>query len=334
MLYRYFDLGSVPKGQRLAAVRAQVSAWSPFAKSEYRVLQFPAGVGVFAWDGERMQARLDAEKSMQALRLSLEPESAFLEAPAETECVRLVTGIDGLEGQVWKQGHLHASRHWSQPPDEAEWLNFLRGASVPPSQTRDVASCLLTAVPWSAVPAVPIAKLGTMGDVSVRLERGLIFAVSLALMGASAVISRDLWDIAQRTDRLRAELVRQEAAASGMRRARDEALALRQQVVMLTQALSRPGPIETQDYLLTRLPQNGVEVQDLALTGSELRVVFKAPADSAREAIVKNLEDGGMFSNVHEAKDSPAGTISLLMSVQPRRAAGAPAAASKDVSPR
>ncbi len=315
MLYQYFDLAGVPPGRRPAAVRAKVRAWSPFSETDCRILSFAQGAGVFAWDAGRVRERLGAIAARMR-HIALVPETAFMTAPAE-DGVRLVRGIDGYEGQVWRDGHLQASRSWAGPPDEGGWSNFLRGAGLAPGANADVAAALVDPAPWCAQPIVRMSAPDALRDRGSLIERFALVGGSLVLMLATAVVTRDVWDIYRRSSQLRAELALHERAAGANRTARDQALAARQQVEILTAALARPNALSIQDRLLAHLPKGGTEIQELSFDGTELRVVLKAPPGLAREAIVKDLEQGHLFADVHEARDSPAGAVALVMNVRP-----------------
>ncbi len=41
---------------------------------------------------------------------------------------RLVQCLEGVEGQIWQDGALIASRWWQQEPDQGQWITFLRSA--------------------------------------------------------------------------------------------------------------------------------------------------------------------------------------------------------------
>ncbi len=126
LLYRWIDVGSVPKPRRRAAVAAQARAWTPFQESGFRVAWFGDSAGVFAWDTQRLRQRLSDGGLAAVEDLPVIPEpwlgSAVRSGP------RLVQGLDGVFGQLWQDGSLRSLRWWSDPPDEAQWLNFLRGA--------------------------------------------------------------------------------------------------------------------------------------------------------------------------------------------------------------
>ncbi|WP_397595865.1 hypothetical protein [Silanimonas sp.] len=81
---------------------------------------------------------------------TLVPESGLRPPPATPEATRLLAMREGVEGQVWREGRLFASRWWPSAPDAASWGRFLRSASLtaddvtpPPVETLPLASS-----PW------------------------------------------------------------------------------------------------------------------------------------------------------------------------------------------
>ena len=319
MLYRYIHLEGVPGTRRTAAIRAQLRAWSPFGEADadttYRVWQFPHGAGIFAWDSARMRERLQAATAAAQRRLDLVPETPFAAPPATGQGLRLIRGIDGFEAQQWSAGSLIASRAFEERPDEAEWVNFQRGAGVPAQDMCTLAQAQVDPTPWSEPPARSLTSPEALEGQARLRERAAVMAISLLLMLATAWVTRQHWDILQRRDRLTEELARIDQAAQANRAVRDRALALRQQADSLAQALSRPNPLIVLDHLITHLPASGTEIQDITLDGSELHVVLKAPAGVGREALVKALESGGLLADVREARDSTPAAVALTMKV-------------------
>jgi hypothetical protein len=327
-LYRYADLSKVPASRRAMAARAQLHAWAPFPETGSALLWFSQGVGIFAWDAARARTRLADLPSMQRAWHSLVPETAYVAAPAGGSGARLIRGLEGVEGQIWRDGYLLASRAWPQLPDDAEWINFLRGAGVAAQDLGNASAALVEPTPWNAEPICRVSSADALIDQEAFLERAAIYLGSLVLMLATAVIFRDYADIAWRSSDLKAELAQHEKTADANRDARDRALAARQQVQVLTDALSHTNALDIIDHLLAHLPQSGTEIQDLTFDGSELRVVLKAPAGISRAAIVRDLEQGGILTDVREARDSPAGTLALVMNLRPPGPAVLPAKSS------
>lgn len=102
----------------LAAKRAAPSDSSPF---------------MVRWQGDTAQVwwvRAPLPVGANAARLL--PETALLPMPTNPNDARLLALSEGVEGQVWRDGILWASRWWAEAPDAAEWQRFLRGSAVAP----------------------------------------------------------------------------------------------------------------------------------------------------------------------------------------------------------
>jgi len=102
--------------------------------------------GLWLWDNDYR-----APLRHQLYQPSLLPESLAYE-PMDTG-VRLVQCIEGVEGQVWQDGILQASRWWAACPDGGEWRLFLRSARI--AQTPQNAVPAPIEVPWRRF-ALPI----------------------------------------------------------------------------------------------------------------------------------------------------------------------------------
>lgn len=80
-------------------------------------------IGVWCWDGD-----FPLNNGKTAAQLRIIPESLAREAADDG--ARLIRCIDGVEGQVWRNKAIVASRWWRSEPSAAEWLQFLRAAQV------------------------------------------------------------------------------------------------------------------------------------------------------------------------------------------------------------
>ncbi|MEM9168726.1 MAG: hypothetical protein AAGC56_03655 [Pseudomonadota bacterium] len=111
------------KGRRAAEKRAAAS--SPYARPGVRVERDPAGLdaGLWIWDASRFEPPED-----RLIAPAVMPESLAF-APLR-QGVRVVTCIQGYEGQAFQDDALVASRYWPDPPTDEEWTRFLRHARV------------------------------------------------------------------------------------------------------------------------------------------------------------------------------------------------------------
>lgn len=81
--------------------------------------------GVWTWDTGAGEARSSAEKALRAGVGAL-PETVAREGLDQG--VRLVRCLEGVEGEVWADSALVASRWWPEPPSPQEWALFVRSA--------------------------------------------------------------------------------------------------------------------------------------------------------------------------------------------------------------
>jgi len=144
-LFLHVDAGAVPAAQRAAFVALEVRRAAPFPDPEYDLAWFGDHAAVWYWSRERVcgllgepaaQARFRAEACFRgqpvmedrAELLSLSPPQGDIHANVDAGESRA-----GVEARLWRQGHIVASRWWSQPPSAGDWQGFLRGGGMDPS---------------------------------------------------------------------------------------------------------------------------------------------------------------------------------------------------------
>ena len=102
---------TVPKelaaAKREAALRLKILEWSPYASPGLLIDWADSDAGVWIWDALKVEEAIRAE-GLDPKRVTVLPETALAEPQAEG--ARIVDGLEGLEGQAWRQGRLIASR--------------------------------------------------------------------------------------------------------------------------------------------------------------------------------------------------------------------------------
>ncbi len=83
-------------------------------QSGYKIVKSPHANFANVWMFDK-----DTYDGMRVL-----PESLLY--PNLQHGARLIECIEGVEGQVWENNELVASRWWVQPPAESQWMSFLR----------------------------------------------------------------------------------------------------------------------------------------------------------------------------------------------------------------
>ncbi|NJM34746.1 MAG: hypothetical protein HC850_08585 [Rhodomicrobium sp.] len=115
-----------PSRKARAAARLQAAYKQTFRDVRTRLADTGADdehVGVWSWSGD---FAIDTGETLAELRVL--PESICRKGL--TEGARLVRCIDGVEGEVWRDGALAASRWWPSEPPARDWLLFLRAAKA------------------------------------------------------------------------------------------------------------------------------------------------------------------------------------------------------------
>jgi hypothetical protein len=130
-MYRAFVLGDIPAAERRNALNIRIQQWSPHRETGRCVVWRNETAQVWIWDEA---ARKDAARAEGVSVSRVYPES-LLRPPPGHDMVRIVSCVEGMEGQVWKDGILRAGRWWGAPPSPDEWARFLVAYDFAPDST-------------------------------------------------------------------------------------------------------------------------------------------------------------------------------------------------------
>src|ERR1051325_4661812 len=109
--------------------------WAPFADPGFHTHLTRDTAAIWTWDAARAGDAM-AEADIRPGRVTVLPETV-LQARGE-EGLRLVSCLDGFEGQCWSDGELVASRWWSDMPSPQRWIEFLRASRLSPDEFGEV----------------------------------------------------------------------------------------------------------------------------------------------------------------------------------------------------
>lgn len=311
--FKHFSLPNLVGAQRRAVLRNLLLAWAPFDDAGYFVASRGNSAVAWAWDRSRAAATVTETPSNSAV--SLLPE-ALACAPPAADSVRLVQALEGVDGQVWREGLLQASHWWRVPPEAAEWTRWLRTTAGNASQYPESPVPAVQSLAWQQPWADGVGLDDLVGSVS-RLERIALGAAVVGMVALSSAQLRQGWAAYVERRDLVAERDRLAAQAAPVVLARDRALVLAAEVGLLSAQLSAPAPLEVMQHLAERLPAAGVLLKELELDGTRLRISLDVAPTLARTALVRDLQAGGWFAQVNEVRDvSGRGWIRLEMQVQ------------------
>ncbi len=308
---KWFRLNTVPAAERLAALRMQALAWRPFDDCAFALaLRGDSGMAL-AWDdGRARQSLLDA--GCEPLRCRLVPEPMLRQAGSDG--ARLLRCTEGFEGQVWHGGWLCASRWWPAAPGTQEWRLFLHAGAGTVTDLPQASYPAAEQAPWLNKPWATLQGMaGDAGQIS-GIENRVVCIGALALLVCAGAAGRQAWDVDQAIGQRRQEITALRESAGVVLANRDLALAKAAQARQLANWLAEPLPIEVIVHLHDVLGRSGVQLKEMDLSGSKLRIGLQLSPKASRAAIVRDLQAGNWFKNVAEVRsDGTSGLVVLEM---------------------
>lgn len=301
MRHRVFDLSALATADRPSALRAQLAAWEPLPDAHYLISWQGSVAQAFAIEKSRLESALVKQPAWL-------PETLAREAVVDG--VRLVKGLDGFEAQAWKSGVLRATRWWAQPPSAHDWTQFLRQAGWAGEPT--AADAAPRSPDWKKPARLPMVP-GQLEQAVQGNEGRLAGLLFLVLIGFGAASARSAWDAYEARRQAQAALAEMKQDVAPVLAARDKALAAADRGAALIARLQAPVPLEVLEELLRLLPPAGI-IREFDLQGADVRVLLDLPADVSRSKVITDLESGGWFTKVAEARDGqPRGGLDLQM---------------------
>ncbi len=279
---------SLPNGSR-NAVRAALLQAKREASSDAHISQIeqdPSNrkmAGLWTWTTP--QAPLD--NTVHPARSI--PET-LARQPMQTG-LRLVQCLEGVEGQVWEEGALVASRWWPDNPRQGQWVTFLRSARI---KTDEQGAALppVVEVPWRAnlpLRQSAIDALQTFATPARLLVGfGLIFAAMFMYSGAQYI------RYTQTLKELQAQILARKEVVS-------DVLTQRNKAIENLRAIDKMANIGVPTALLSGLVGVLEKVQ-----GKQMRIVKVSLSDNQLQVNIKGEPDLGGADLVKALESDPA----------------------------
>ncbi len=300
--FRYLPFHDLPKKDRLGYLQVQLLTWAPFPEPEFALVMGEQGAVVLAWDQAAFNERC-ATAGIPANPGRLIPETLL--HPALHKGVTLRRCLEGVEGLVWREGVLVASRWWPQMPAADGWLNFQRGAGVLPEDQEIEPPTLDEAVLWSGTPWAEPRRLSELLGRDRFYEHVVIAFATLALMLPSLWLVKGWLATDGRVTALTREMARLEEAAQPVMQARTEAMDALVSLEAMARVVDHPNPVILLAHLSRQLPKDGTVLREFSWEKEQVRLVILPPPAKSRIVYVEALESGGWLNHVREvAPDS------------------------------
>lgn len=193
--YQWFDAGRVPAARRSIFVRTAVQRWAPFVDAQTHIEWRGAQAMVWAWS----QAGIALADDTIATPRRVLPESVLIGTP-QIEGSELIALDEGVEGRVWRDGLLVASRWWAQTPELDAWNLFRRGAGLAPVPELPPVQVPAALLPWQQARRASWSELlGRHRALVANLVLALLVAAfafpsagALRLLVANAAVQREI----------------------------------------------------------------------------------------------------------------------------------------------
>jgi hypothetical protein len=312
--FKWFRLSALPAAERLDALRVQARAWQPFDDSAYVLsLRGETGLAV-AWDRLSVQRDLHAA-GHDASRCRLLPETLMRQASPDG--AHLVQCMGGVEGQIWREGWLCASRWWPSLPVVHDWRLFLYSNESSAHDLAKVDPPALIDVPRSDKPSLSLESLDGGSAQARGLEGRLMALCGLAIVVCAAALARQTWELQQSIARSEAAIVALRQSAAAVLVSRDQALAKAAEARQIAAWLTEIQPIEVLVHLHEMISKSGAQIKEMDLTGNKLRLGLQLSPQSTRSGLVKDFQAGGWFKGVTELRgDTSRGLVVMEMTVE------------------
>ncbi|GAB3260000.1 hypothetical protein [Chitinimonas naiadis] len=262
--HTYFDLAAIPRPRRGAALLLMIRQWSPFPVYGHLVSWGNEGAMVWCWDAAAL-ASSNTEPDAAVL-----PETIMRPA-SETDGVRLITCIDGVEAQHWQSGELRHSRWWAAQPSPAEWQAFQRACGsradgVVPAQQN---------IPFQDKPWGHIWE-GTAAR-AVSIDGWILAILILGLGSFTSQVLIERWRTNQSIAALQTKLADANKTSLPIIRARNEAERSLAELAMLRQLNPYPSQLSLMAQVSGELADDGTYLQDWSWADERLKIVINSP---------------------------------------------------------
>lgn len=307
----------VPKdlaaAKRDAALRLKILEWSPYASPGLLIDWAEADAGVWVWDAAKVEAAILGE-GQDPKRMTVLPETALAEPGGEG--ARIVAGLEGLDGQAWRQGRLVASRWWQEPPSPEEWRRFQRAAALAPgrqsAEPPEPEPAVWRQAPWVRSRRPFLALVNEAGRTRLAVAAAIVLTLPIVYEGGALAHLR----LGAATAEARLAELRQRAEP--VLRARTAAEVALDCVRALLQLDPYPAQLALLAKVGSQLPPNGTALGDWSYQNGELRftLTHQNPLDSS--FYVRLFEALQIFERVRAEPQGDGRTLVIQARVKPQ----------------
>jgi len=305
---------SLPESKRKSALALLVRKWSPFVSSQFAVQWAGHRACVYAWDDDAVAAAIVAS-DQDVARCTVWPETFF--RPPLADGVRLAQMLDGVEGQIWRDGLLTATRWWPSSPTQHEWAIFLRAAgadltraslNIPPATQSE-----LLPQPWTTVSA-PITDLWSLfqNERAAAVAAAVVAVPFLYYLSQAAVLM-------MATMRVESSIADMAAANQSIRSDRAAAFTNLNSVESYLGLEAFPSQFQTLNVVTALLRDSKVNIAEWTFDAGQLQLLLQADRPLEAPFFIEMFERDAYFSNVSGTVGNQQRDLRLSMQLEPQQ---------------
>ncbi len=248
------------------------------------------GAGVWTWDSDRVE-KTAKDGGLEPTSLRFVPETALHRPMAEG--TRLVSCLDGVEGQVWRDKRLMASRWWPTIPSDIDWVRFQRAAGLDPQSV-------------STEPPAPVAedwlrspwpRRGFAWSMQGIPTSQLAAAAATVLLAVTAYQIGEVTHLGRVVSSMSATNAALAATAKPLETARVQALDANARAQAIYALEARDNQLSLMARVAEQLPTNGTLLTSWIYQDGDLTITMSNPAQPIDSSfLVRKLEGIPNFS--------------------------------------
>ena len=302
----------VPSDKRLNALKLQALEWAPYARPGMMFDLSDDGAGVWTWDSDRVE-KAAKDGGLDPAVLRFVPETAL--HPPMAEGLRIVSCLDGVEGQVWRDKRLVASRWWPAIPPDDDWVRFQRSAGldphalaveppVPVAETWVRSPWPRRGFAWSAK-GIPAGQLAAAAGV-------IFLAVTAYQLGEVTHLSRTVSSMTATNAALA-------ATAKPLETARTQTLNANARAQAIFALESRDNQLSLMARVAEQLPTNGMELTSWIYQDGDLTITMSSPAQPIDSSfLIRKLEGVPNFTVSQVDPSADGKNLLIRIKVRPK----------------
>ena len=293
--------------RRTNLLRLQINSISPYANPGIYTHLIGDHVNVWIWDNNKVEDAIDSTGSKPS-QFSIVPETSLKEPLKDG--IRLIQGLEGVEGQVWTDGSLINSRWWLKAPTDEDWKLFTRTAGV----TSDLPEVQARA-PWLKSAWTKNNALQEFAFSTEMLVEYLPYAAVFIIAPLLFLLTHSI-HMNFKVSSIDSALIQLEKEIEPTLKNKKQAEEYARKIKQLLALSPYPEPLQLLTFIAEKLPPNDAQVTKMRYQKQKLFITLASSHSLDASFYVKLFEKSPTFENVSAQTDQNQNELNLTLSVK------------------